>query len=40
MNNFDIINTNLDLVTIAVEKMQLPEVRTNEYGKKNQFPVA
>ena len=37
MNNFNIINTNLELVTTAVKKVQLTEVRTNEYEKKSSF---
>jgi hypothetical protein len=38
MNKFNIINTNIDLVTTDVKKVQLTGVRTNEY-KKVPFPV-
>jgi len=39
MNNFNIVNTKLDLVTTAVKKAQLTEVRTNEY-EKGKSPVS
>jgi hypothetical protein len=39
MNNFNIINTNLDLVSTDVKKVQLTEVRTNEYKKEVNFHV-
>jgi len=37
MNNFNIIHTNLDLVTTAVKKVQLTKVRTNECEKESSF---
>ena len=40
MTNFNIINTNLDLVTTAVKEVQLTEVSTNEYKKKSSFLYA
>jgi hypothetical protein len=39
MNNFNIVNTNPNSVTTTVKKVQLTEVRTNEY-KKRKSPVS